>query len=67
MPTIDPHPPAEINLREQLARIDDLLIDSQKKQREYHLAPWQVFITVLGGSAAFFAAGAAAMKRILDH
>jgi fatty acid desaturase len=59
MPTVDPQAPAEINLREQLARIDNLLIDTQKKQRESHLAPWQVFATMLGGYAAALAGGAA--------
>jgi hypothetical protein len=59
MPTVDPQPPVELNIREQLARIDNLLIDTQKKQREFHLAPWQVFATVLGGYAAALAAGTA--------
>ena len=51
-----------LDLREQIARIDNLLTDTQKKQREYHLAPWQVAVTVLGGAATFFAAGAAFVK-----
>ena len=49
----------ELNLREQIARIDNLLIDSQKKQREFHLAFWQVAATVMGGFAAMMAAGIA--------
>ncbi len=53
-----------LNLREQLARIDNLLADTAKKQREYHLAPWQIAITMLGGGAAVFAAGAAFMKLV---
>lgn len=51
-----------LDLREQIARIDNLLIDSQKKQRENHLALWQVVAAVFGGGAALFAAGAAFMK-----
>jgi hypothetical protein len=65
MPTVDPQPPVELNIREQIARIDNLLIDSQKKQREYHLSMWQVFAVMLGGAAAFFAAGAAIVKLII--
>lgn len=51
-----------LNLREQIARIDNLLADTQKKQRDYQLAPWQVAVTLLGGAAAFFVAGAAFVK-----
>ena len=53
-----------LNLREQIARIDNLLADTQKKQREYHMQPWQVGATLLGGAAAFFAAGAAFLKLV---
>ncbi len=59
MTTIDPQSAADLNIREQIARIDNLLIASQKKQREYHLAFWQVAATLLGGAAAFFAGGVA--------
>ncbi len=62
MSTIDPHPAADLDIREQIARIDNLLIDSQKKQREFHLAFWQVAATLLGGAAAFFAGGVAVVK-----
>jgi hypothetical protein len=53
-----------LNLREQIARIDNILTDTQKKQREYHTQPWQVGATLLGGAAAFFAAGAAFIHLI---
>ncbi len=53
---------AGLNMRDQLARIDNLLADTQKKQREYHMQPWQVAGTLLAGAAAFFAAGAAVLK-----
>jgi hypothetical protein len=64
--------------REQLARIDNLLANAQKKRLEHQnlmaetggkrieleLQTWQVFATLLGGGAAFFAAGAAFVKLI---
>lgn len=62
MPTLD--------IREQIARIDNLLIDSQKKQREFHLSIWQVVATVTGGAAALLGAGVAAgvtLARFLGH
>ena len=52
--------PVSLDLREQIARIDNLLIDSQKKQREYHLSVWQVVAAVTGGAAALLGAGIAA-------
>ena len=64
MPTADPQPGPELNIREQIARIDNLLIDTQKKQREYHLSVWQVVVMVFTGGAAFFAAGAAFVKLL---
>jgi hypothetical protein len=64
MPTADPQPAPELNIREQIARIDNLLIDTQKKQREFHLSVWQVAAAVFAGGAAFFAAGAAFVKLL---
>ena len=51
------------DLRKQIARIDNLLIDSRKKQREFHLAFWQVAATLLGGATAFLAGGVAVVKH----
>ena len=65
MPTADPQPAPELNIREQIARIDNLLMDTQKKQREYHLSVWQVVAVMLGGAAAIFAAGAGIVKLII--
>jgi hypothetical protein len=65
MPTADPQPPPELNIREQIARIDNLLMDTQKKQREFHLSVWQVVAVMLGGAAAIFAAGAGIVKLII--
>jgi hypothetical protein len=53
-----------IHVREQLARIDLLQADLRRRQQEVQLAPWQIFFTVLGGGAAFFAAGAAMVKLL---
>ncbi len=66
MATVDPQQPQELNIREQIARIDNLLIDSQKKQREYHLSVLQVMAAVFAGGAAFFAAGAAFVKLLAN-
>jgi len=41
-----------------------LRAEAGKLQRERQLQPWQVFATLLGGGAAFFAAGAAFVKLI---
>lgn len=62
MPTDTTSDRPVLDLQEQIARIDNLIVDMQKKQREYHLSIWQVVATVFGGGAAFFAAGAAFMK-----
>jgi hypothetical protein len=59
-----PDYPDRLNLREQIARFDNLLADTQKKQRACHMQPWQVGATMLGGAAAFFAAGAAFIKLL---
>ena len=51
-----------LNVREQIARIDNRLADTHKKQLESHLQPWQIAITVFGSGAALLAAGAALLK-----
>lgn len=53
-----------LDLREQIARIDLLQADLQRRQQEVHLAPWQIAGTLFAGAAAFFAAGAAFIKLI---
>jgi hypothetical protein len=63
--TGSPSPFAALDLREQIARIDLLQADLQRRQQEVHLVPWQIFFTVLGGGAAFFAAGAAVVKLLM--
>jgi hypothetical protein len=67
-----------LNLREQIARIDNMIDDTNKKRHEqeslhastqkvkleYLVLPWQVVATVFGAGAAFFAAGAAFVKLV---
>jgi hypothetical protein len=88
MATVDPHPPGELDLQEQIARInnllvstqnlafgsDNLLIDTQKKQREFHLSVWQIVLSamaagaaLLGAVAAIFGVGVAAGARFFGH
>ncbi len=43
------------------------MIDSQKKQRAYHLAVWQLVVSFMAAGAAIFAAGVAAAPRLLGH
>ena len=49
---------APLDLREQLARIDQMLADHDRKRQEIKIAPWQIAITVMGAGTAVFAAGA---------
>lgn len=61
----------DIDLREKLAHIDQMLADidrtfaRERKRWENPFAPWQIGATMLGGAAAFFAAGAAFMKLVI--
>ena len=66
---ITPETPT-LDIREQIARIDNLIIDGQKKQREYHLSVWQVVAAITGGAAALLGAGIAAgvtLSKLLTH
>jgi hypothetical protein len=70
----------QLDLREQIARIDQLLADHDRKRQEIHfahadhdrtrqeirLAPWQLALTGMTTGAALFAAGAAFVK-LLEH
>ncbi len=62
----------DIDLREKLAHIDQMLADidrtfadRDRKRQEIRFAPWQIGATMLGGAAAFFAAGAAFRKLVV--
>ena len=54
----------ELNLREKLAHIDQMLADHDRKRQETHFAPWQLALTGMGTGAAVFAAGAAFFKLL---
>jgi ABC-type Fe3+-siderophore transport system permease subunit len=55
-----------LNIREQIARIDQMLADHDRKRQEISYAPWVLILPVVVGAltagAALFAAGAAFMK-----
>lgn len=51
-----------LNLREQLARIDQKLADRDLKLQSARFAPWQLAIGFMTAGAALFAAGAAFTK-----
>lgn len=54
----------DIDLREKLAHIDQMLADNDRKRQEQAFAPWQIALTLLTGGAAFFAAGVAFVKVV---
>ena len=53
---------SEIDIREKLAHIDQMLADHDRKRQEIRLAPWQIMLTGMATGAAFFAAGVAFMR-----
>ena len=57
-----PHP--ELDIREKIAHIDQMLADHDRKRQEIRLAPWQLVMTGMAGGAALFAAGAAFFKLL---
>jgi hypothetical protein len=58
----------ELNLREQLVRIDKMLAETERKRQEIHYAPWVLILPVAVGlltaGAALFAAGVAFIKLL---
>jgi hypothetical protein len=52
---------AELNIREKLAHIDQMLADHDRKRQEI-LAPWQMAIGGMASGAALFAAAFAFAK-----
>jgi hypothetical protein len=54
----------QIDIREKLAHIDQVLADHDRKRQEIALAPWQLALTSMGTGAALFAAGAAFVKLL---
>ena len=57
-------PMPDLDIREKLAHIDQMLADHDRKRQEVRLAPWQIALTGMGGGAALFAAGAAFFKLL---
>ncbi len=53
-----------LKIRQIITDIDQKQANAERKRQEVRLAPWQIGITLLGGAAAFFAAGAAFVKLI---
>jgi len=53
---------SEIDLREKLAHIDQMLADHDRKRQEIRFAPWQMALAGMTAGAAFFAAGVAFVK-----
>ena len=56
----------QIDIREKLAHIDQMLADHDRKRPEIRFAPWQLVITGMATGGALFAAGAAFFK-LLDQ
>jgi hypothetical protein len=52
----------DLDVREQIAHIDQMLADAARKRQEIKFAPWQLMMTGMGTGVALFAAGAAFVK-----
>jgi hypothetical protein len=55
---------SELNIREKLAHIDQMLADHDRKRQEIRFAPWQLALTGMATGGALFAAGAAFFKLL---
>jgi hypothetical protein len=56
------HTMGDIELREKLAHIDQMLADHDRKRQEIRYAPWLAVLAGMTAGAAFFAAGVAFMR-----
>jgi hypothetical protein len=52
----------QLNIREKLAHIDQMLADHDRKRQEIKHTPWLMMISGMTAGAAFFAAGVAFVK-----
>jgi len=52
----------QLDLREKLAHIDQMLADHDRKRQEIQLAPWVLVVGGVSAGATLFAAGAVFMK-----
>lgn len=55
---------ADLDIREKLAHIDQMLANHDRKRQEIPLATWQIALTGMGAGAALSAAGAAFFKLL---
>lgn len=55
-------PDQDLFIQEQLARINQLSADADRKRQEMGLALWPIITGAMTAGAAFFAAGVAFMK-----
>jgi hypothetical protein len=53
---------SELDIREKLAHIDQMLADHDRKRQEIRMAPWAMMLSGMTAGAAFFAAGVAFIK-----
>lgn len=52
----------DLDIREKLAHIDQMLADHDRKRQEIRYAPWLAVVSGMTAGAAFFAAGVAFVK-----
>jgi len=55
---------ASLDLREQIVRIDKMILEMQRTHQKIRLAPWQVALAGMTSGAALFAAGAAFFRLL---
>ena len=54
----------ELNVREKLAHIDQILADHDRKRREIRLAPWQLILSGMATGVGLLVAAAALIKLL---
>ncbi len=54
----------DVDLREKLAHIDQILAEHDRKRHEIRLAPWQLVLSSFTAGAAFFAGAIAFVKFV---
>jgi hypothetical protein len=59
--TIDPQ---DLDVREKLAHIDQMLADRDRKRQEIRLAPWQLILTGMATGIGLLVAAAAVVKLV---
>jgi hypothetical protein len=55
---------AELNIREKLAHIDQMLADADRKRQEIRLAPWQLLFGGMALGVGLLTAAAAIVKLL---